>query len=183
MSLRVIAGSARGRRLLAPRGAKTRPTADRVKENLFNILQPYTQGARFLDLFGGSGAIGIEALSRGAREAVFVERDPDTASVIRDNLKHTNLSESAVIMTMTAERAIRKLRESVFDIIFMDPPYAGGLLSETFTLLERTPLLNGEGFLAAELPARAENPVSETYEMFRTKIYGNVKLVLYTHAR
>ena len=120
--MRVIAGSARRLLLKTVEGMETRPTTDRIKETLFNMLQNDLYGARFLDLFAGSGAIGIEALSRGAKEAVFVDKGDGQISCIRDNLKTTHLEERARVMSADVTEAIRKLdREGkAFDFIFMD---------------------------------------------------------------
>jgi 16S rRNA (guanine(966)-N(2))-methyltransferase RsmD len=133
---RVIAGSARGLRLDAP-GPGTRPLGDRVKQTLFAILEPDLAGARFLDLFAGSGAAGIEALSRGAGHATFVERDPAATRVIAVNLERTHLGgERATVVTADALAWIRRLEVGPssprFDVVFVDPPYAEtGLLAAT----------------------------------------------------
>ena len=123
--MRVIAGKARRIQLKTAPGMGTRPTTDRIKETLFNILQPDLYSARFLDLFSGSGAIGIEALSRGCEMAVFVENNSAAVECIRDNLKCTKLSEDAVIMQKDVYAAIQQLESEgkCFDIVFMDPPY------------------------------------------------------------
>ena len=117
--MRVIAGIARSMPLKAAEGDNTRPTTDRIKETLFNMLQSDIAGCRFLDLYSGSGAIGIEALSRGAKEAVLVENARQAIAVIKDNLTFTKLSPKAVVMEQDVLSAIN----GVFDIIFMDPPY------------------------------------------------------------
>ena len=122
--MRVIAGKARRLALKTVPGMETRPTTDRIKETLFNILQPEIPDCRFLDLFSGSGGIGIEALSRGAESAVFVEKNPKACACIRENLTFTKLSPKAVVMEQDVLSAINRLSGSgVFDIIFMDPPY------------------------------------------------------------
>lgn len=124
---RVIAGSASGRRLLAPPGEATRPLADRVKQTLFAILEPDLPGARVLDLFAGSGAAGIEALSRGAAKAVFVERDGHAAQTIAENLRTTGLAgPTAVVAGAEVLAWLRRERigEDRFDIVIIDPPYA-----------------------------------------------------------
>lgn len=122
--MRVIAGSAKHLQLKTIEGMDTRPTTDRIKETLFNMLQADLPGCRFLDLFSGSGAIGIEALSRGAKEAVFVESAPKAAACIRENLAFTHLGEHARLQTKDVMRALEELKGSgPFDIIFMDPPY------------------------------------------------------------
>lgn len=122
--MRVIAGTARSLPLKAAEGDNTRPTTDRIKETLFNMLQSDIAGCRFLDLYAGSGAIGIEALSRGAKEAVLVENARAALAVIKDNLAFTKLDSKAVIMEQDVLSAINRLAgKEVFDIIFMDPPY------------------------------------------------------------
>lgn len=122
--MRVIAGSARSLRLKTLDGMETRPTTDRIKETLFNIINPSIYDSIFLDLFSGSGGIGIEALSRGAREAVFVENNPKAMSCIRENLKFTRLESKAMTMTTDVMDALYRLEgDKIFDFIFMDPPY------------------------------------------------------------
>ncbi|MGI6094285.1 MAG: 16S rRNA (guanine(966)-N(2))-methyltransferase RsmD [Lachnospiraceae bacterium] len=122
--MRVIAGKARSLPLKTVPGMDTRPTTDRIKETLFNMLQPYLADCHFLDLFAGSGAIGIEALSRGAALCVFVEQNKKASACIKDNLRFTRLEENARVMTTDVITAIRQLESGgVFDCIFMDPPY------------------------------------------------------------
>ncbi len=122
--MRVIAGSARSLRLKTLDGLDTRPTTDRIKETLFNIIGPSVYGAVFLDLFAGSGGIGIEALSRGAAEAVFVENNPRAMNCVRENLEFTRLANRASVMTEDVITALCRLEgRKVFDIVFMDPPY------------------------------------------------------------
>ncbi len=125
--MRVIAGTARSMPLKTPDGIGTRPTTDRIKETLFNILQPYTGDCIFLDLCSGSGGIGIEALSRGAKRAYFVENDRNVIKYLEENLKFTKLSDRAVILRQDAADALCQIRENEADIIFMDPPYNKGL--------------------------------------------------------
>lgn len=123
--MRVIAGTARRIQLKTLEGMDTRPTTDRIKETLFNMLNPYLADCRFLDLFSGSGAIGIEALSRGASHAVFVENNKAAVDCIKSNLKATKLEESATVLMTDAIVALKSLEDNneVFDVIFMDPPY------------------------------------------------------------
>ncbi|MCI8402271.1 MAG: 16S rRNA (guanine(966)-N(2))-methyltransferase RsmD [Lachnospiraceae bacterium] len=158
--MRVIAGTARHLPLKTTEGMDTRPTTDRIKETLFNMLGPYLPGCRFLDLFAGSGAIGIEALSRGAEQAVFVENDERALSCIRQNLDFTRLGERARVIGCEATEAIRRLDrpgESPFDIIFMDPPYDMGWerrVAEVLTagrLLKEDTLIIVEASLATDI--------------------------------
>lgn len=122
--MRVIAGSRRSMPLKAPVGMDTRPTQDRTKETLFNVLQNEIPGAEFLDLFSGSGAIAIEALSRGAKHAVLVENAKKANECIKDNLKFTKFTNEAELMEMDVFSALERLKKhSEFDVVFMDPPY------------------------------------------------------------
>ena len=127
--MRVIAGTARRLKLETPAGRHTRPTSDKIKETLFNMIQQDLYDARFLDLFSGSGGIAVEALSRGAAEAVMVDNDREALRCIRANLAHTHFEEQARVMAMDVIQALRRLDQQgkAFDIIFMDPPYSMGL--------------------------------------------------------
>ena len=133
--MRVIAGTARSLPLKCPRGMDTRPTTDRIKETLFNMLQPYIPGSVFVDLFAGSGGIGIEALSRGAKKAYFVENAAEAASCIEENLKFTRFTDRAVLLKQDILSALGSIFEKEADIIFMDPPYASGLEKQVLSAL------------------------------------------------
>ena len=122
--MRVIAGTARSLPLKTPEGMDTRPTTDRIKETLFNMLQADIPGCVFVDLFSGSGGIGIEALSRGARKAYFVENAPKAISCIEQNLTFTKMTDRAIVLKQDACSALNNIYEKTVDIIFMDPPYA-----------------------------------------------------------
>ena len=149
--MRVIAGKARSLKLMTPPGMDTRPTTDRTKETLFNILQPEIGGARFLDLFSGSGAIGIEALSRGAAFAVFVEKDRAAAECIKKNLAFTKLGDNGQILRKDVGAALKSLEKGEpFDLIFMDPPYGRGLERQVLEYLAPSPLLAEEGTVVVE---------------------------------
>lgn len=149
--MRVIAGTARSLPLKCIQGMDTRPTTDRIKETLFNMLQPEIPGCRFLDLFAGSGAIGIEALSRGAREAVFVENQRKAATCIQENLRFTKLSDRARVLTGDAAGALWQLQgEQKFDVIFMDPPYNQGLEQPVLTVLSSSELADKDTIVILE---------------------------------
>ena len=149
--MRVIAGKARSLKLMTPPGMDTRPTTDRTKETLFNILQPEIGGARFLDLFSGSGAIGIEALSRGAAFAVFVEKDRAAAECIRKNLAFTKVGDNGQILRKDVGAALKSLEKGEpFDLIFMDPPYGRGLERQVLEYLAHSSLLAEEGTVVVE---------------------------------
>lgn len=150
--MRVIAGSARRRTLVCPSGDKTRPTTDRIKETLFNMLQTQVADARFLDLFSGSGGIGIEALSRGSTECVFVEKGREAASCIRTNLKTTGFAEQSVLLSMDVIEALKRLDKQgqAFDIIFMDPPYEMGYEEKVIPFLLQSSLVKSGTLIILE---------------------------------
>jgi 16S rRNA (guanine(966)-N(2))-methyltransferase RsmD len=179
--MRVISGIARSVVLSAPKGTATRPTADRLKENLFNILGHRTGGARFLDLFSGSGAIAIEALSRGASEAVLVEYAPQALKTIFENLQRSKLAGQAKVLPLKTERAVPLLRRDnkLFDIIFMDPPYEAGYITKTVNQLAENNVLAKQGLLVIEMPAREAEPVVMAFALIKEKIYGDTKFLLY----
>ncbi|MCI6044008.1 16S rRNA (guanine(966)-N(2))-methyltransferase RsmD [bacterium] len=168
--MRVIAGKARSLRLKTIEGMDTRPTTDRIKETLFNMLQPYMADCRFLDLFAGSGAIGIEALSRGADCCVFVEQQRKAAECIRDNLKFTRLDGQARVMVMDAVSAIRKLDGGEpFQCIFMDPPYRKNLELDVLEALQGTSLIDEDTLIIVEAS------LNTTWEQVETMGYQIVK--------
>lgn len=154
--MRVIAGQAKGRKLQTIEGTDTRPTTDRIKETLFNIIAFDLSDCQFLDLFSGSGAIGIEALSRGSEMCVFVEQSAICQQIIRENLSHTQLSEKAQLLPMGVERALETLEaeKKVFDIIFLDPPYESGLAEPTLSGIVSKGLLNESGYVIVERGAQ-----------------------------
>lgn len=133
MSLRIIAGELKGRRLRSVRGTQTRPTADRVREAIFNILAFQIQDSIVLDLFAGTGAFGIEALSRGAVSAFFIDNDSDSISVIRENIKHLSLEDATKILRWNPTISLTCLNslQSTFNLIFMDPPYNQNMIAPT----------------------------------------------------
>ncbi len=150
-NMRVIAGKARRLPLKTVKGMDTRPTTDRIKETLFNMIQNEVPGCRFLDLFAGSGGIGIEALSRGAVSAVFVESDRKASGCIRDNLSFTKLEENAVLMTADVFAALIRLEgQEPFDIIFMDPPYGMLLEKRVLEALKGSSLVDEDTLIIIE---------------------------------
>ena len=170
MHVRVIAGKARSIPLKTPKGLETRPTTDRIKETLFNMIQPLIPDAQFLDLYAGSGGIAIEALSRGAAAAVLVERNSGTAEYIRDNLKKTRLEAQAEVLTADAAAAIDRLAAQgrEFDLIFMDPPY-----HKELERIVSCGILKRDGLVIVEAAADTEFPYLESLglRMRRRKRY------------
>ncbi len=165
MSVRVISGSAKGCRLQVPRGFTVRPTPDRAKEGLFNIIGDRLTDCRFLDLYAGSGAIGIEALSRGAAEAVFVEKRPRVAEIIRRNLIRAKLPDHASVVVADVGKVLEKLKKrgEFFDIIFADPPYMLKNGLEILQVIANNDVLGVNGLViwehasAANVPAKVGN--------------------------
>ena len=150
-AMRVIAGSARSLRLKTLDGMDTRPTTDRIKETLFNIISPSIFDSIFLDLFSGSGGIGIEALSRGAKEAVFVENNPKAMACIKENLKFTRLASRAMTVTTDVMDALYRLEgDRIFDFIFMDPPYDRGLERKVLEYLSDSRLVYEDTVIIVE---------------------------------
>lgn len=134
--MRVIAGTARSLPLKTPTGLNTRPTTDRIKETLFNMLQTYIPGCCFVDLFSGSGAIGIEAVSRGARKAYLIENEKNAIACIEDNLHFTRFTEQTVLIKQDAISALHNIYEKEVDVIFMDPPYGQELEKNVLNILK-----------------------------------------------
>lgn len=162
--MRVIAGKARRIQLKTIEGLQTRPTTDRIKETLFNMIAHGLCDATFLDLFAGSGAIGIEALSRGAAKAVFVEKNPKAVSCIKENLNRTNLESEAEIMVTDVITALRRLDgQKKFDYIFMDPPYNNLLEKDVLNFLANSDLLSEDALIIIE--ASLETDFSYLEEM------------------
>lgn len=159
--MRIIGGSAKGHKLSLPKGRLIRPTTDRVREALFNILAPRIHGAAFLDLFCGSGSVGLEALSRGASLVVFVDNDSRSIATMKENLKKTGLPDEAVFVRKgDATQALNALDKKgySFDIVFMDPPYAKGFVEPTLSLIGNTSLLRQDGLVVVEYGLGEEIP-------------------------
>ena len=148
--MRVIAGTARSLRLKTPENMDTRPTTDRIKETLFNMLQPYLADAVFIDLYSGSGGIGIEALSRGARHAYFVENSRNAIACITENLQFTRLMYRATILKQDVLSALSGIHEKETDVIFMDPPYNCGCEKQVLQVLTGAPYVTENTLIVIE---------------------------------
>lgn len=171
--MRIITGTARGMKLKTPKGMETRPTADRIKESLFNILGARVYGTRVLDAFAGTGNLGLEALSRGAANAAFIDRA--TAALVKENAEHTHLADRADIFRGDVLALLgRFAREGrVFDLVFCDPPYRKGLWEKVLTALDNLPLLSDKAVVVVE-HGRDENeiPALSRLERVRNETYG-----------
>lgn len=153
-SVRIIGGRWRGSKLPVPSSPGLRPTSDRARETLFNWLQPMLAGARVLDLFAGSGALGLEALSRGAREALLVERDPALADLLRGSCARLGAGEAATVLRADALELLRAPMHGRFDLVFVDPPFEAGLWQEALARLD--PWLSADAWLYLESPRDLE---------------------------
>lgn len=176
--MRVITGSARGRRLKELEGLETRPTTGKVKEALFSVIQFDIEGRRVLDLFAGTGQLGIEALSRGAECAVFVERRRDALQVIRENLEACGMTDKARVVNGDAMSHLKSGEK--FDLIFLDPPYASGLLEQALEEIVRFDICRRHGIIVAESAAdKTLPPLAGPYALYREYRYGKIKLTVY----
>lgn len=169
--MRVISGISKGHKLKSLEGMNTRPTSDRLKETLFNIIAKDLIDCEFLDLFCGTGAIGIEALSRGAKKATFIDNSMDIKKIIDYNLNHTKLKQNAKVYTEDAIKAIYKLGNSnqKFDIIFMDPPYSKGLIYKSLEAIKIANISNG--YIIAEHETDIDFEFLKDFKILKQKIY------------
>ncbi len=180
--MRVISGSARGVVLKTPEGLKTRPTADRVKEALFSIIQFDLPGSRVLDLFGGTGQLGIEALSRGAKRAVFVDEQTAACKLIKENLRRTKLEANAQVITGDYLSFLKKTSDK-FDIVFLDPPYAEVFLENALKMMTEIDILHSGGIIITERPLEKELSLEfPGYTRSKDYKYGKTLLTLYRKA-
>ncbi len=176
--MRVITGSARGRILKELQGMETRPTTGKVKESIFSIIQFDIEGRRVLDLFAGTGQLGIEALSRGARQCVFIDQRADAVKLIRENVEVCGLTDRAVIRSGDAMAYLRSGEK--FDIIFLDPPYASGLLGKAQQDIPAIEICREQGrSLAASALATSLPELEPPYSLYRQYRYGKIKLSVY----
>lgn len=179
--MRVIAGSARRLNLKTIDGLDTRPTTDRIKETLFNMINPGLPGSTFLDLFSGSGGIGIEALSRGASQAVFVEQNPKAVECIRENLRFTRLEERAVVMACEVLAGLKRLegKNYVFDTVFMDPPYDKELERMVLEYLAGSDMIDEHSVIITEASLKTDFSYVESlgYHITKNKEYKTNKHV------
>lgn len=177
--MRVISGSARGIALKTPNGMQTRPTADRVKEAMFSILQFELPGSSVLDLFGGTGQLGIEALSRGAGEAVFVDQREDACKLIHENLRKTGLANKGSVIRSDYADYLKKCKKR-FSIIILDPPYADKLLENSLKIITEIDILQSGGIIVAERSAEKVLDVDfDGYSRSKDYKYGNTVLTLF----
>ncbi|WP_455631969.1 16S rRNA (guanine(966)-N(2))-methyltransferase RsmD [Megamonas sp.] len=174
--MRIITGSARGAKLKAPKGQNTRPTADRIKESLFNILGAFVYDKKVLDMFSGTGNLALEALSRGACHAVMVDTAQESIAAIKFNAQHTKLLDKAEILKADIFAAVKKFHQKKlkFDIIFCDPPYHKNLCLQSLKILHEYPVLNSGGLIIMEHATEDVLPDSyEEFSLLRRQKYGS----------
>jgi len=178
--MRVISGKARGKRLKAVQGFETRPTADRIKENIFNMLAPLLYGCRFLDLFSGTGAVGIEALSRGAEFVEFVDNSPKAVDTIKHNLSAANLTKGSRLLCIDFRLALKRFSHEgcKFDVIFLDPPYKTTYVGESLGLIAEGALLYDNGFVVVESEGAecGAEIASHGFEVYKHRNYGRASI-------
>jgi len=177
-SVRIIGGSLRRSRLDVPDAPGLRPTPDRVRETLFNWLAPVIEGARCLDLFAGTGALGIEALSRGAGRVDFIERDPRLAQALRQNLERLRQTDAAV-RCADALQTLGEAPPDAYDVVFVDPPFTETLWQPAVMALEGNGWLRAGALVYLEMPAAAQIGVPETWNLHRESAAGAVRYALY----
>ena len=177
--MRIIAGDRKGHTIYAPKGLDTRPTSERVRENVFNLVAPWVEGARVLDLFAGSGAMGLEALSRGAAGAVFVEADRDAVRTIERNLDKLRLSGATVVRADAATALAQEARAGrKYDLVLVDPPYT---MTDFDTLARYLPrVLADDGLLVLESSARVA-PEFADLGVRTTRKYGRTRVTVFEH--
>ncbi len=185
--MRVIAGSARGRKLKSPNSSETRPIMDRVKTALFDILAPDIMGMRVLDLFAGTGAVGIEALSRGAESATFVERSPEAWRLVRENLALTNLSDRAEVLRADAFAYLQQAAAMGrrFDLVYIAPPQYVNMAAKALAQIDVSPLTEPDGLVIVQIhpQERAELDTLKLKQLrcYDERRYGSTLLLFYTH--
>ena len=176
--MRVISGNFRGLKLCSPEGIETRPTLDRVKEAVFSMLMPYVTDSNVLDIFAGSGAMGIEALSRGSRKATFVDNNKNAIECIRKNVESAKAENRAVIKQCDALKFLQSCNDK-YDLIFLDPPYFDGLYDSVLNLIKEKDILNEDGLIIVEWDY--ENGFTEKtghFQIVKEKKYGRVGITV-----
>ncbi len=179
--MRVIAGKARGLKLNTPKNDDVRPTTDRVKESLFNMINPYIMDSNILDLFAGTGSLGIECLSRGASKCVFVDKSKESIDIVKSNIKKARVESESIIINSDFKEAIRvKIKNEKFDVVFMDPPYYKNLFIECLETIEESNILSEDGIIVVEHDTKEILPDEvKNLEKYRTKKYGNTTITFY----
>ncbi len=177
--MRVISGSKRGRKLVSFEGDSIRPTTDRVKESIFNLIMDWVYDSNVLDLFGGSGALSLEALSRGAKKAVIVDNSKSSVEIIKKNIELTDFHNETEVLNAKAEEYIKTTKES-FDIIFLDPPYNKGYVVPILKAISEKKLLSDEGIVVLESDFSDDHGEIPGFQILKQRKYGRTFVTVYT---
>lgn len=178
--MRIIAGEFKGKKLFAPKDSKIRPTTDKVKESIFSMIAPYLADAIVIDLFSGTGNLGLEALSRGAERCYFGDKSRDSLELTRQNIAHCKQEDRSITILGDYEYVLRKIKDPA-DIIFLDPPYKQGLIHECFSLIESHSLLSEDGIIVAEHGSKEHlDDVLCGYVKIKEKTYGTITISIYS---
>ncbi len=177
--MRIIAGEFKGRRLFTPKDNKIRPTTDKVKESIFSMIAPYLEDAIVVDLFSGTGNLGLEAISRGAKRCYFGDNSRDSMALTKQNIAHCKQEENSVTILGDFEFVLKKISEKA-DLFFLDPPYKEGLITSCFKIIAEQSLLSEEGIILAEHGTR-EKLADEIYGFvkLKEKTYGTITISIY----
>ena len=177
--MRIIAGDFKGRRLFAPKDSKIRPTTDKVKESIFSMIAPYLEDAVVIDLFSGTGNLGLEALSRGAERCYFGDKSRESLELTRQNIAHCRAEERSIAILGEYDYVLRKIPDKA-DLIFLDPPYRKGLIKDCMSHIAKLSLLSEDGVIVAEhgTDERLEDEIAG-YTKIKEKVYGTITISVY----
>ena len=180
--MRVISGKVRGLKLDTPKNLDVRPTTDRVKESLFNIINPYIRESNILDLFAGTGSLGIECLSRGAKNCIFVDKSKESIGIVKSNIKKARVENESTILNIDFKDAVKRLsvQKQKFDVIFMDPPYYENMFIDCLKSIDEFSLLKEDGLVVVEHDTNDlfDDNIGRLYKS-REKKYGNTTITFY----
>ena len=182
--MRIIAGKARGRKLIPPATMETRPTLDRVKESMFSMIQNYIPDAVVVDVFAGTGSLGLEAASRGAKEVYLVDRSKDAFSLLKQNIENLKFEDTCHALNKDSYEALRCLsdKSKLFDVIFVDPPYCREMIPEAIKIIYDKKILSKDGIIVTKIDSIEE--IYEGYEeisLIKSRKYGNTTICLYKY--
>ena len=178
--MRIIAGEYKSRKIKQPKAERTRSTKDRIREAVFNMIAGEVPGSVVMDLFAGSGAFGLEALSRGAKKAVFVEKDARSARVIKENIGLLKVQERTLIITKDAFKAIEDSEGDKFDLIFADPPYNSNMIKKVLIIINQCDIVNSSGFLVLEHHKNEDIPDSVgNVSIYKQRTYGKITISVF----
>ncbi|KAJ51522.1 16S rRNA (guanine(966)-N(2))-methyltransferase RsmD [Clostridium tetanomorphum] len=182
--MRIIAGLAKGRKILSPEGMGTRPTLDRVKENIFNIIQHNVYGTKALDLFAGTGSLGLEAVSRGAKECYLIDKGDQTFKYLQENVKNLNFEDKCKCLNVDSYGALKYFvkNQISFDLIFIDPPYAKNMIPPAMEIIDQNNILDKDGLIVTKIDSSEElYNGTDRIVMINHRKYGNTTVCFYRY--